>query len=115
MCDEKSWKKLGVWVGALILLIMGTVHGAEAETVVVDFAVIKGPATHRASGFLHSISTEQPDDQVVRPLKPKLFRLHASVALTPSLYRRLTDYGAAVQGVISDSYGYPGPSGKLAG
>ena len=67
MCDEKSWQKLGVWAGALILLIiMGIVHVAEAETVAVDFAVIKGPATHRASGFLHGISTEQPNDQVVR-------------------------------------------------
>lgn len=111
MCDEKSWKKLGVRVGALILLIiMGTVHGAEAETVAVDFAVIKGPATHRASGFLHGISTEQPSDQVVRPLKPRLFRLKAREALTPSLYRRLTGYGADVQSVISDAYGYPGPS-----
>ena len=90
MCDEKSWVKLGVWVGALILLIMGTVHGVEAETVAVDFAVIKGPATHRASGFLHSISAEQPDDQLVRQLKPRLFRLHATEALTPTLYRRLT-------------------------
>lgn len=115
MCDEKSWVKLGVWVGALILLIMGTVHGVEAETVAVDFAVIKGPATHRASGFLHSISAEQPDDQLVRQLKPRLFRLHATEALTPTLYRRLTGYGADVQSVMSDSYGYPGPSGIWPG
>ena len=115
MCDEKSWVKLGVWVGALILLIMGTVHGAKAETVTVDFAVIKGPATHRASGFLHSISAEQPDDQLVRQLKPRLFRLHASEALTPALYRRLTGYGAEVQSVMSDAYGYPGPSGLWPG
>ena len=91
------------------------VHVAEAETVAVDFAVIKGPATHRASGFLHSLSTEQPDDQFVRQLKPRLFRLHATEALTPSLYRRLTGYGADVQSVISDSYGYPGPSGIWPG
>lgn len=115
MCDEKSWVKLGVWGGALILLIMGTVHGVEAETVAVDFAVIKGPATHRASGFLHSISAEQPDDQLVRQLKPRLFRLHATEALTPTLYRRLTGYGADVQSVMSDSYGYPGPSGIWPG
>jgi hypothetical protein len=85
MCDEKLWMKFGVRVGFLILLTMGTVHGVEAETVAVDFAVIKGPATHRASGFLHSISAEQPEDQLVRQLKPRLFRLHAREALTPSL------------------------------
>ena len=115
MCDEKSWLKLGSWVGSLLLLFAGMVHVAWAETVAVDFAVNNGPATHRASGFLHSISTEQPDDQVVRPLMPRLFRLHAQEALTPSLYRRLTEYGAEVQSVMSDSYGYPGPSGLWPG
>ena len=115
MCDEKSWLKLGSWAGSLLLLFAGMVHVAGAETVAVDFAVNNGPATHRASGFLHSISTEQPDDQVVRPLMPRLFRLHAQEALTPSLYRRLTEYGAEVQSVMSDSYGYPGPSGLWPG
>ena len=46
---------------------------------------------------------------------PRLFRLHAQEALTPSLYRRLTEYGAEVQSVMSDSYGYPGPSGLWPG
>ena len=93
----------------------GMVHAVGAETVSVDFAAIKGPATHRASGFLHSISAEQPDDQLVRQLRPKLFRLRARAALTPVLYSRLTSYGAVVQSVISDSYGYPGPSGIWPG
>jgi hypothetical protein len=83
--------------------------------VTVDFGIITGPATHRASGFLHSISADLPGDQFVRPLKPRLFRLRASEALTPSLYRRLTGYGADVQGVISDAYGYPGSSGVWPG
>lgn len=115
MCGEKFFLNLGMWASAVVLLMASMVHIAEAETVTVDFAVTNGPATHRASGFLHGISTEEPDDQVVRPLKPKMFRLHASAALTPSLYRRLTDYGATVQSVISDSYGYPGPSGLWPG
>lgn len=91
------------------------VHVAEAETVAVDFAVIKGPATHRASGFLNTISADlpadQPEDRLIRLLRPKLFRLHAREALTPSIYRRLTGYEADIQSVISDAYGYPGPSG----
>ena len=115
MCGEKSWLKLGTWAGSFILLIAGMGCGAGAGTVAVDFAAIKGPATHRASGFLHSISIEQPDDQFVRQLKPKLFRLHTREALTPSLYRRLTGYGADIQIVISDAYGYPGPSGIWPG
>ena len=115
MCGEKCFLKLGMWAAAVVLLMASMVHIAEAETVTVDFAVTNGPATHRASGFLHSISTEQPDEQVVRPLNPRLFRLHAREALTPSLYRRLTEYGAVVQSVISDAYGYPGPSGLWPG
>ena len=99
----------------MIVLILSMASVVEAETVVVDLAVVKGPATHRASGFLYGISTEQPDDHVVRPLKPKLFRLHASAALTPARYHRLTEYGATVQSVISDAYGYPGPSGLWPG
>lgn len=58
---------------------------------------------------------QQPDDEVVRSLKPKLFRLHAAEALTPLLYRRLTHYGAVVQGALSDAYGSPGPSGLWPG
>ena len=115
MSKAKRWLNLCPLASAMTLLILGLVTVAEAETVIVDLAVGKGPATHRASGFLHGISTEQPDDEVVRALKPKLFRLHASAALTPSLYHRLTGYGASVQGVISDSYGYPGSSGLWPG
>lgn len=115
MSKVKSRLKLCVLANAITVLIPSMVSVVEAETVTVDFAMVKGPATQRASGFLHSISTEQPDDQVVRPLKPRLFRLHASDGLTPSLYRRLIEYGATVQSAISDSYGYPGPSGNWPG
>ncbi|MDN5940437.1 MAG: hypothetical protein L0H94_01025 [Nitrospira sp.] len=62
-----------------------------------------------------SISFEQPDDRFVRPLKPKLFRLRANEALNPPLNQRVRSYGAVVQGIISDSYGYPGPSGNWPG
>lgn len=115
MHGENSWLKLVACAGALTLLTGGIVHVADAETVIVDFAALKGPAIHRASGFLLSISPEQPDDRLVRPLKPKLFRLRANEALNPTLYQRVRSYGAVVQGIISDSYGYPGPSGNWPG
>lgn len=115
MQGEHSWLKLVVYAGALALLTGGIVHVADAESVIVDFAVLKGPAIHRASGFLLGNSPEQPDDRMVRPLKPKLFRLRANEALNPALYQRVRSYGADVQGVISDSYGYPGPSGNWPG
>ena len=115
MHGKDSWLTLVACAGALTLLTGGVVHAADAETVIVDFAVLKGPAIHRASGFLLSISPEQPDDRLVRPLKPKLFRLRANEALNPTLHQRVRSYGAVVQGIISDSYGYPGPSGNWPG
>ena len=86
------------------------VHAEQPVTVKVDFGSIKGPAAHRASGFLHSISADQPDDRIVRQLKPKLFRRKAREALNPSIYQRLASFNAEVQSVISDAYGYPGKS-----
>lgn len=115
MCNKNHWVKFGMWACSLLLQVIGMVHGVDAETVTVDFGTVTGPATHRASGFLHSISADKPGDQFVRPLKPRLFRLHASEALTLPLYRRLTGYGAVVQSVISDSYGYPEASGIWPG
>lgn len=115
MHGENSWLKLVACAGALTLLTGGIVHVADAETVIVDFAALRGPATHRASGFLLSISPEQPDNRLVRPLKPKLFRLRADEALNSPLYQRVWSYGAVVQVIISDSYGYPGSSGNWPG
>ena len=99
---------------AAILVCMDATH-VVAETITVDFGVVKGQVTYRASGFLHGISVEAPDDQWVRQLKPGLFRLSPSAAFDPLLYQRVKSYGAAVQVVISDSYGYPGLSGAWPG
>lgn len=105
--------------GSLFTLSSDKAYAAGSIVVTVDFGSIKGPATHRASGFLNTISADlpadQPEDQLIRLLRPKLFRLHAREALTPAIYRRLTGYGADIQSVISDAYGYPGPSGIWPG
>ncbi|MEQ1654299.1 MAG: hypothetical protein ABL983_02230 [Nitrospira sp.] len=104
-----------MWVAPFVLFLSWMASGAEAETVVVDFATIKGMATHRASGFLHGISEDHPDDQFVRPLKPRLFRIHGSETPSMALLQRLKSYGAAIQYVVSDAYGYPGPTGRWPG
>lgn len=78
-----------------------------SETVTVNFAVDRGPATQRASGFLHSISNTQPAAAFVNPVKPRLFRCAQSTCF--SIYNRVTPLGSAIQLVISDTYGYGGP------
>jgi hypothetical protein len=79
-------------------------------TVTVDFASEKGTARSRASGFLHGISAAAPQDHMVWPLKPRLFRFDAKVALNVELYRRLSGYGAAVQVIMSHAFNYPSES-----
>jgi len=76
------------------------------ETVVVDLSSDEGPVTHRASGFLHGMSADEPPDRLVAPLKPKLFRDWAegpagAFATNPRV-RRLE---ARQQLVVSDSWG----------
>jgi len=77
------------------------------ETVTVMMGVDEGPAAYRATGFLHSFSPTAPSDDLVVPLKPRMFRLNAvfdNEAWT--CYARVKQLGAKMQLVVSDSYGY---------
>jgi hypothetical protein len=111
---------MGVVRGALIALAAaGLARPAAAQGVVtVDFAVDAGPTTYRAAGFLHGITPTTPDDQIVRPLKPSLFRCAAWTECY-SIYDRAAAMGAAVQFVLSDGYRYrapwPGDSSDFSG
>src|SRR5437867_3350225 len=80
------------------------VNAAIAETVTVAMNTDKGPATYRATGFLHSFSSTAPSDDLVVPLKPRLFRMNASELW--AAYPRAKSLGAKTQLVVSDSYGY---------
>jgi hypothetical protein len=85
---------------------------ATIENVTVVMDIDRGPATYAATGFLHSFSATTPSDDLVVPIKPRLFRLNAST--TWSCYPRVKRLGAKVQLVVSDSYGYsrwPGYNG----
>src|SRR6058998_3383500 len=82
------------------------------ETVTVVMDLDEGPASYRATGFLHSFSPTTPSDDLVVPLKPRMFRLAAGE--TWSCYPRVMGLGAKLQLVVSDSYGYgnwPGYNG----
>lgn len=94
----------------------------DKEVVNIDLAADRGPVTYRAAGFLHSISTTEPVDKYILPLKPKLFRLRPIAwdkegktgwAVVP----RLKKMNAKVQIVISDAWAlsphtnWPGDNG----
>ena len=97
--------------GAVRGYVPGSLNDSEAavtanivETVTVMMDLDQGPATYRATGFLHSFSSDTPSDDLVVPLKPRMFRLHADE--TWDCYPRVKQLGAKVQLVVSDSYGY---------
>lgn len=75
------------------------------ETVVVDLSVDLGLATYRASGFLHGMTAMEPAQELVAPLKPKLFRNQAAGPTGAfATYQRVAALGARSQVVVSDSY-----------
>ncbi len=88
----------------------------ELKHITVDFSKIDGPATFRASGFLHSISSSLPAPEWLETLKPKAFRLSA-LSLSGcegnawEACPRIHNMGASMQVLISDSFGYGGQFG----
>ncbi|MGC9525187.1 MAG: GH39 family glycosyl hydrolase [Limnospira sp.] len=88
--------------GALLFVAVGRVPAiAQANaTVVVDFAAAQ-PGVKSMSGFLHSVEQNEPPDNQIRPLAPKLWRMGRF-----DLYPRLTGFGATYQLVLSDTWGY---------
>lgn len=84
---------------------------AVAEVVTVDAGKDLGPATYRASGFLHAMSKTVPATDMIAPLKPQLFRMaaedwHKIGAGSFANYERVKQLGARMQVVISDNHGY---------
>lgn len=75
-----------------------------------DFSKAIGPATYRASGFLHGMCRKHPPDELVKPLKPQLFRDRLGWAKgtrgVVGIYERVTRLGATQMLVVSDSHGY---------
>jgi 6-phosphogluconolactonase (cycloisomerase 2 family) len=97
-----------VALAAVLAVIAGAPAAATAAAPVltpqatVDFA--RPVATHSLVGFLHGISEAQPDDRMVVPLHPTLWR--GSLVSAP--YDRAAGFGAQYMLVVSDLWGYPG-------
>ncbi len=115
--------KTGIQILALSLLVCTTAcmnsadseqnnisEGSIADTTAgaaIDLGVITGPATYRGSGFLWSISYDEPHDSLVLPLKIQLFRSR----ITPwkdntgmASIMRVSDFVPRIQVVLSDEY-----------
>ncbi len=94
-----------------VLLVFCTTVPRKAENVVVDLGRAIGPATGRASGFLHSMSAIEPVADLVEALNPRLFRMWAPDFAGDgsgawAVYARVQAMGARMQIVMSDSQGY---------
>jgi hypothetical protein len=90
-----------------ILILLALPSGSYAtERVNVDLTKLGPPLQHRASGFLHSIELKSPADDLIAPLRPRLFRDRPEGKESGAfpLYNRMTRMGAAIQVVLSDGY-----------
>jgi len=102
-------------------LLVSTMKCASGgEIVVVDLGETVGPATHRAVGFLHSLTPELPPDELVVPLQPRMFRMgpgsEGQGRGAFGTWERVASLGAMHQVVVSDGQGYghngwPGDNG----
>jgi xylan 1,4-beta-xylosidase len=81
------------------MLLAVPTRAAPDEHVSIVLSDARGPAMHRASGFLGSISEDRPPDEVVRAVKPRLFRL--DTVRTRNMYGRVVALGATAQLVPS--------------
>ncbi|MCX8053114.1 MAG: hypothetical protein N3B12_04850, partial [Armatimonadetes bacterium] len=98
-----------IFVVSILTFSLQNADAASCE-LIVDVATIRGPATFRASGFLHGISPSGPPKELVEPLKPKLFRavVHDVGFLDrPGIYERATAMGAKIQVDLGSAYGCP--------
>lgn len=103
--------RLCLVTASMILAWICMASVAVAEVVTIDAAKDLGPATYRASGFLHAMSNTVPAAEMIEPLKPKLFRMAAEDwrkvgAGAFANYERVRKLGARMQIVISDNQGY---------
>ena len=96
----------------LVLLFTGCGGGSGSglnpinANVAVDFAQAL-PATKSMTGFLHAMNGSTPVDDMITPLRPKLWRGDYDNSVTgPNLSARAISLGAQFAVVCSDSWGY---------
>ncbi len=93
---------------SLIVLTVSPAVGEEYLEAVVDVDFSQSLQRPSLGGFLHGIKEHEPPDDLVRPLKPKLFRMGR---FSPALYDRVASMNARFQLVVSDGFEYGGKNG----
>ncbi len=115
--DEVNESTSQIWTGNLWSFTV-----INEPQVIVDFSDEQGPATYRASGFLHSISSTSPEPNLVNPLKPQTFRMsptreYGDTENAFNSYERIhNDIDARIQASLMASFrdtigGWPGDNG----
>lgn len=87
-------------------MAMACISPAQGD-VEIDLAESNGPAEHRASGFLWALTADTPADELIRPLKPQLYRSRLTPWIKNSGLQslsRMDAMGARLQVVLSDEY-----------
>lgn len=93
-----------MWIAGCFILVATLICGcnsisATQTEVIIDLSSELGPATYRASGFLHSFGASVPPDDTVVPLKPQLFRVRPDnqYLFARGYYERIKSLGATIQ------------------
>jgi hypothetical protein len=95
----------------LVAILLSATLARAQETVTIDLSVNNGPATYRASGYLHGFNNTVPSNSIVTPVKPQLMR-STEWYENDDAYSRVVGMGAVPMFILSDAWaneegGYP--------
>ena len=95
---------LSLLIGLLSFNLLGASALAITPTAnaTVDFSI--STPKKNLSGFLHGLSSDNPLNSMLTPLKPAWWRVAPD---DPMMYSRAASTGAQMIVVVSDAYGYP--------
>jgi hypothetical protein len=79
-----------------------SIYAQKSADINVDFTLRKNQ-TKSVSGFLHAMDAALPSDNLIAPLKPKLWR---AGTLATEIYPRAVNFGARFTVILSDIWGY---------
>ena len=120
-CFTINGKKLAIAAIRIYVTDCYREAGEPIPTVLnVDLGKVIGPATHKASGLLHSIRIDKPDEKLIKPLKFKCWRTSWAPRFlrNTAFYNKMKRLGLKhLQVSFNDCYpkkklGYPGDKGN---
>ena len=91
------------WRTALVVALVCFPGSAPAATLSVDLSERETPRLRL--GFLHGMTSGAPDDELIRPLRPRAWRSNDTAWGAP--YVRARAFGSRYSLVLSDRWAYP--------